>query len=96
MYVKIHEYKESKITAICDEDLIGRTIEDKEKAIEVSERFYKGSKKSEKETLKIMKEAENLNLVGKKTIDLALKNNIIEKQGIIKIKDIPHAQLYRL
>ena len=96
MYVKVHIYKQATIVAICDEDLIGKTIEDKDKRIEVSERFYKGKKRSPKQVLEIMKHSENLNLIGKKTVDLALKNHIIEKEGIIKIKNVPHAQMYEI
>ena len=96
MYVKIHEYKNSKIVAICDEDIIGKKIVDKEKCLDISERYYKGKRKNELSVVKFMEEANNLNLVGKKTIAVALKHGIISKEGIIKIKNIPHAHMYRL
>lgn len=96
MYVKIHIYKGSEIIAICDANLIGKKIEGRDRCIEASKRFYKGEKKSEKEIVEIMKQAENLNLLGKKTVSLALKNKIIKREGIIKIKDVPHAQMYQL
>jgi uncharacterized protein len=96
MYVKIHKSQDSIVTAICDEDLIGKKFSDEEKQLEITERFYKGEITSEEETIKIMQAATNLNLVGKKTIDLALKNKIIDKDSIIKIKNIPHAQIFEI
>ena len=96
MYVKIHKSQDSIVTAICDEDLIGKKFSDEEKQLEITERFYKGEITSEEETIKIMQAATNLNLVGKKTIDLSLKNKIIDKDSIIKIKNIPHAQIFEI
>ena len=48
----------------------------------------------EDKILDIMKKAETLNIVGKRSINLALKNGIIIKENVIKIKGIPHAQLF--
>jgi uncharacterized protein len=96
MYVKTHESEARIVVAICDEDLIGKNFSEDEKQLNISERFYKGEKKSESEVVEIMKEATNLNLVGKKTIDLAIKNDIIEKESIITIKNVPHAQIFAL
>ncbi len=94
MYVKIHETENKDIVAVCDEDLIGKKFEEKELILDVSEEFYKGEKMDEKRTLEIMKKADILNIVGEKSIDLASKNDIVSKMNIIKIKGIPHAQVF--
>jgi hypothetical protein len=96
MYLKIHERQNRKIIAVCDKDLIGKIFEEKDLQLKVSENFYKGSILPEKEIIAILKDAININLVGKKTIKLALKNNIISKENIIKIKGVPHAQVISL
>jgi uncharacterized protein len=96
MYVKIHKSKDSAVTAICDEELIGKTFSDSERQLDVNERFYKGEKKSEKEVEDIMKEASNLNLVGENTINVALKLEILTKDSIITIEKIPHAQVFEI
>mgnify|MGYP001602783022 FL=1 len=46
----------------------------------------------EKQVVGIIKDAGNVNLMGKKSIELGLKAGIIEKENIIKIKGVPHAQ----
>lgn len=96
MYLKIHERQNRKIIAVCDKELIGKTFEEKDLQLKVSEHFYKGSILPQEEIIKILKAADNINLVGKKTIELALKNNIISKENIIKIKGVPHAQIFSL
>ena len=94
MYVKFHVKGSRTVVAICDEDLIGKKIENKKICIEVTEKFYKGEKKSEKEVAKILEEATNINIIGKKSIKFALKQGAIQKESIIKIKNIPHVQIY--
>jgi hypothetical protein len=44
----------------------------------------------------LMEEADSVNLVGKKTVSIALKNNWIKKEDIITIDNIPHAQIFKL
>ena len=93
MYVKIHSDGNLKVLAISDEDLIGKTIEDGKIIIGVSERFYKGEKKSDQEVLELMKVADNINMVGITCVKLALDNGIISEENIIMIKKIPHVQV---
>ena len=92
MYVKVHKSEDKEIVAVCDEDLIGKKFKDKNLILDISKEFYKGEKRNENETLAIMERANILNIAGKKSINLALKNGIILKQNIIKVKGIPHAQ----
>lgn len=92
MYLKFHHSGESVVVALCDKDLVGKKFEDKKLQLDITERFYKGEEKPEQEIIEILKEAANINIVGKKSIKLALKAGVIEKENIIKIKGIPHAQ----
>jgi len=96
MYLKIHNKRDSHIIALCDEDLIGKKFEEKDLQLEVSESFYKGEILPEDKIIELLKNFNNINIVGKKSINLAIKNKIIEKGHIIKIKNIPHAQVIGL
>jgi len=96
IYVKIHKSRDRTIIAICDKDLIGKKIKTKDLEIDVTERFYKGEELTEKEIIKLLKEAENINILGKESVDFAIKNKIIRKDSVILIKDVPHAQVYNV
>lgn len=94
MIVKIHKASNGKkIVAICDSNLIGKKFEEKNLQLDLSSNFYKGEERAEEEILNIIKGAYIINLVGEKSIKLALKANVIDKKSIIKIKKIPHAQV---
>ncbi len=91
MIVKIHEAEKRKIVSICDEGLIGKKFEAEDLQLDVSTFFYKGKYSSEAETLEAVKDADSLNIVGSNSIKFALKNKLINRENIIKIKKIPYA-----
>ena len=92
MYVKIHTSKDSSVVAVCDEELLGKTLTDETRELEVSESFYKGEVKTEEETLALIKTANNVNLIGKKAVALGLQAGIITQENVIEIAGVPHAQ----
>ena len=47
----------------------------------------------ENDILNLIEDGILLNIVGEESVNFALKNKLIEKFGIIKIKNIPHALL---
>ena len=96
MYIKIHRSGDGFVVALCDEDLINKTFEDGDLQLKVTEIFYKGVEKSEEEVIEILKTARNINIVGEKSVKLALDNNIISKDNVIKIGKVLHAQVLTL
>lgn len=94
MLVKIHNsYRQ--IVAVCDSELLGKQFEQGIKLLDVRESFYNGERKQEKEVIEIMadlaKEDATFNIVGKKSVNCALKAGIITKQGIGQVQGIPFA-----
>lgn len=94
MQIKIHEAYRN-IVSVCDSDLIGKTFEEDIKRIEISESFFKGEEKEKKEVIKILKDMEKedatFNIVGKESIECAIKAGIISDDGIIHINNVPIA-----
>jgi uncharacterized protein len=96
MLVKIHVMEDKEVISVCDSNLIGKTFTEGELELKVSEQFYKGEEKTEEEVSELMKEATNLNLVGEESIKLAEKIGILEKDNVIVIGGISHAQLFQI
>lgn len=94
MQIKIHEaYR--KIVALCDTSLIGKKFEEGVRQIEIKPGFFQGEEKNKKETIEILedmrKEDATFNIVGKESVDCALKAGIIKPEGIITIDSVPIA-----
>ncbi len=94
MYVKVHSREHKKVIAICDENLIGKTFEERDKQLKISKRFYKGNIKGEEEVLDLIKTGDNLNIVGEKSVKLALKSKIVLKSNVRRIKSIPYIYIF--
>lgn len=94
IYLKINKTEQNEIIAVCDSDLMGKKFSENGLNLDINEIFYKGDIIDEKEIIKILKKSRNINIVGKESIKLAVKAGIINKENIIKIKNIPHAMVF--
>ena len=96
MYLKIHKsYRE--VVAVCDSELVGKKFESGKFQLDVKENFYKGEKLSEEKIISEMKrmirEDATFNIVGEKSVNAAIKAEIISPDSIGKIAGIPFAML---
>lgn len=92
--IKIHKaYR--PVVAICDKELVGKSFQEGKKKIDLRKNFFDGVELETKELVKqihkMQIEDATFNIVGKKSIELALKEKIISKKGIIEIEGIPVA-----
>jgi len=92
IYVKLHKGVSGAVVAVCDKELLGKIFTEGKYKLKVSEFFYKGKEVNEDEAGEIMKDAENLNIVGERSIEIAMKLGIVSEKNIIKISGVKHAQ----
>jgi len=94
MLVKIHKSYRNVI-AICDSELIGNKFEQGNMQLDLTGEFFNGEELDESAVLELIKDEKTedatFNIVGEKSVQLALKTGIIDKQGIKKIQGIPVA-----
>ncbi|MDD5332095.1 MAG: DUF424 family protein [Candidatus Nanoarchaeia archaeon] len=94
IYLKFHEIIQEDlkkiVLAAADESLIGKTIKDRNIEINVSEKFYKGKKVSEKELLDCLESCNSANLIGNETINVLLKHKIVKEEDLLRINGVPH------
>ena len=81
------------IVAICDQEILGKKFEEGERCFHVSEGFYKGKLVSVTEGLAAMEQATIANIVGERIVNEALKAELIHERGVIRIQNVPHAQI---
>lgn len=96
MLVKVYNSYRTVIT-ICDTDILGKKFEQGRFQLDIRENFYKGEEISEKKLLPLIKdyakEDATFNIVGKDSVNAALKAGIISQEGIRKIQGIPYAMI---
>ena len=77
--------------SICDENLIGRKIEDGKMILNLNSEFYKGKPLNKKELTSIIKEARIIHAVGKKSIDFLQNEKMVKRVSFVK--KVPFAQV---
>jgi hypothetical protein len=98
MYLKVHKNQSGTIVAACDEDLLGKVLEDKAHYMDLEKYrgFYVGKIADGKELEKALSGFSSANLVGKGPVDVALGMGLVGKKDIMYIKTIPYIQIYRI
>lgn len=96
MYLKIHKTPgEETILAICDADLIGKTLASETcNDITIDSGFYGTQPATEEEVRQALRTATNANIIGKKVCKIAADEGLIDIDCCIMFGDIPHAQIY--
>ena len=89
-YVKFHKAEGRTIVAICDGDLLGKKFSANGMKLEISERFFNGERKSRKEVEDVLRNCDNLNLVGKNIIELAVSIGIVDRENVKFVDNVPH------
>jgi hypothetical protein len=96
IYVKIYRVQGEVLLAACDEELLGRTFREGELKLEVKERFYRGELVEEDSLESLLEEATIANLTGERCVSKAIELGYVEKERVLYIEGIPHAQMARL
>ncbi|MCK5671551.1 DUF424 family protein [Candidatus Bathyarchaeota archaeon] len=95
VYVKTMTRGRDRLVAVCDEEILGETLEGGRVPFKVSEGFYKGVLGEVDEAIAAMRHATICNLVGKAIVEAAIECNMVHERAVIYFGDIPHAQIVK-
>jgi len=84
------------VVAVCDEELLGVTLQGGRVPFTVNEGFYRGVLGDVEEALEAMRQATICNLVGKRIVQAAMGRRMVHERAVIYFGDVPHAQIVRL
>jgi hypothetical protein len=97
MYVKIHRSPAGdEVVAVCDKELLNTCIRHGEVEIHISEAFYGGNLATPEVVSQALRAADNINIMGERSVALAISLGLVGKDGCIRIGSVPHAQIIRL
>jgi hypothetical protein len=96
VFVKKYCCGKDILVAVCDKDLIGKTLRDGKIKLEVKKEFYGDRLTTPEEAAKALSEANTGNIVGKKSVKIAIEKNLVNPSAVIHIAGIPHVNIIRL
>jgi len=85
-----------KILAVCDDGLLGEVLEGEEITLKVKENFYGGEVIDDEELLEKADKSGIINAVGSEAVSLLLENDFFDKDKILKIDGVEHAQMVEI
>ncbi len=83
------------LVVICDAGLIGKEFKHGELRLKVDKSFYCGEESSVETCLRTLQGATIANLVGS-IVEHAIKAGFIDHANVIKIQNVPHAQMVKM
>ncbi len=95
VYVNLKKDGRNVLLAICDCELLGRTLREGKIVFHVKDEFYNGRKASVEEAIGMINNSTIVNLVGKCCVEKAIAKGYVHPEAVLKIEGIPHAQIVK-
>lgn len=98
MYLKIHEGPRGRVVAVCDKELIGKVLEDENTCMDLKKHrsFYVGERVGKDEIESALETFSSANIVGQKSVGVALSLGLVGKDDVMYINDTPYIQIYKI
>ncbi len=93
--IRTTEYKGNLLVNICDENLIGRTVAEGRLKVHISKDFYFGEVVGKGEALRLIRTCAIVNLAGKRSVSLAVDNEIGAREAVREIEGVPFLMVYK-
>ena len=95
VYVNLKKAGRNVLLAVCDCELLGRTLREGKIVFHVRDEFYNGRKASVEEAIGMINNSTIVNLVGKCCVEKAIAKGYVHPEAVLKIEGIPHAQIVK-
>ena len=96
VYVNLKQVGKNVLLAICDAEILGKTLREGKIVFKIKEEFYNGGRVSIEEAVDMIANSTIVNMVGKNCVEKAIQKGYVHPEAVLKIEGIPHAQIVKL
>lgn len=96
VYLSIRKVGDNVVLAVCDCDLLGKTLREGKIVFHIKDEFYKGKKTTVEEAVGLISNSTIVNLVGKACVEKAISQGYVHPEAVLEIEGVPHAQIVKL
>jgi hypothetical protein len=96
VYLNVRKMGANVVLAVCDCDILGKTLREGKIVFHVKDDFYKGRKASVEEAVGLINNSNIVNMVGKICVEKAIAKGYVHPDAVLTIEGIPHAQIVKL
>ncbi len=94
--VRLTDFQNSAMLNICDVDLVGKKISEKNLQVDISKNYYGKEIVEKNEAENLLKNSSIISMIRKETISLSMNLGICSKEGIKKISGVPFLIVYKI
>ena len=95
-YMKLSKVGRNVLLAICDAEILGKTLKDGKIRFHVKEDFYMGARVDVDEAMCMIENSTIVNMIGKNVVNRAIEKGYVHPGAVLDIKGVPHAQIVKL
>jgi hypothetical protein len=96
VYINLKKIGRNVLLAVCDCELLGKTLREGKIVFHVKDEFYNGRKATLDEAMSMIDNSTIVNLVGKCCVEKAIDKGYVHPEAVLKIEGVPHAQIVKL
>lgn len=96
VYLNVKKVGGNVLLAVCDCNLLGRTLREGKIVFKIKDEFYNGRKTTVDEAVGLINNSTIVNLVGKCCVEKAIEEGYVHPEAVLNIEGIPHAQIMKL
>jgi hypothetical protein len=94
--MNIKKIGRNTLLAVCDAEILGRTLREGKIVFCVKEEFYKGARVSVEEALSMIENSNIVNMIGRNIVKKAIQKGYVHPEAVLDIEGVPHAQIVKL
>jgi hypothetical protein len=95
-YVNIKKMGKNILLAICDSEMLGKTLRQGKIVFHIKDEFYNGGKATVEEAISMIENSTIVNIVGKNCVEKAISKGYVHPDAVLQIEGVPHAQILKL
>jgi len=96
VYMNLRKIGNNVLLAICDAEILGKTLREGKIVFSIKEEFYKGARVAIEEAVAMIANSTIVNMVGKNIVQKAIEKGYVHPEAVLNIEGVPHAQIVKL
>ncbi len=94
--VRVSNYQQNPMLNICDSELVGRTVSEGRRNLNISQGYYGQKTVGQQEAEALLKASAIINMAGEKTVALSIALGIGAEAGVKHVGGIPFLIVFKM